>query len=233
MMRRAVVLSLGLGLTILIGAQPVWSVVFRCVDSSGNSIFTDSPTQLGGCTVIHRGTPEPAIRSVPPSTSLDRSLASPNLDSSPSEDHLFTSPSNSRPNLNKGARTVTVPVYRAGRSLVVIARLNGERDARLIVDTGAEITVLSHEIVRDLGIVPTSSSRTITLNTVGGTVRADMVRVDQVTVGGLEVRHVTAAVHDLPEAPSGVEGLLGLSFLEHFLVTLDAREGKLYLSPRR
>ena len=72
--------------------------------------------------------------------------------------------------------TVTVRVVRAGRSLVVQARLNDTRDAHFIVDTGADITVLSHEVVRDLGLVPTASAPTITLNRVGGTVRADMIR---------------------------------------------------------
>ena len=128
---------------------------------------------------------------------------------------------------------VTVPIHRAGRSLVVQARLNGERDARFIVDTGADITVLSHEVVQDLGLVPTASAPTITLNTVGGTIRVDMIRVGVITVGEAEVRNVMVAVHDLPDPPTGVDGLLGLSFLDQFLVTLDLQEGKLHLTRRK
>jgi predicted aspartyl protease len=56
--------------------------------------------------------------------------------------------------------------------------------------------------------------------------------VGTVSVGTAEARNVPAAVHDLPDAPAGVEGLLGLTFLDQFLVTVDAQRGELYLRPR-
>ena len=46
--------------------------------------------------------------------------------------------------------TVTVPVVRVSRSLVAQARLNDTWDAHFIVDTGADITVVSHQVVREL-----------------------------------------------------------------------------------
>lgn len=122
---------------------------------------------------------------------------------------------------------------RVGRSLVVQAKLNGARDAKLIVDTGAEITVLSHAVAMDIGLLPSSVVATVTLNTAGGSVRADVFRVSTVSVGTAEVRNVPAAVHDLPDAPTGVDGLLGLTFLDQFLVTLDAQKGELHLKPRQ
>jgi clan AA aspartic protease (TIGR02281 family) len=128
---------------------------------------------------------------------------------------------------------VSIPVAKVGRSLVVQTKLNGTRDARLIVDTGAEITVLSHAVALDAGLLPSQTVATVTLNTAGGSVRADVFRVGSVSLGQAEARNVTAAVHDLPDAPAGIDGLLGMTFLDQFLVTLDTQKGELHLRPRR
>lgn len=212
-----------LGLTGLPAAPRSWAATYQCVDPSGKTIFTDSPSQLQSCTVLDNA----AIRApAPPAPPAAR----------PSDPDV--SPPGAPPSSPDGtpgapaAAPVSVPVLRAGRSLVVQARLNGTLEARLIVDTGAEITVLSHQVALDLGIVPTASDRTVTLNTVGGSVRADLVRVASIAVGGAEVQNVVVVVHDLPDAAAGVDGLLGLTFLDRFLVTLDAQKGELHLRPR-
>jgi clan AA aspartic protease (TIGR02281 family) len=127
---------------------------------------------------------------------------------------------------------VAVPTFRVGQTFVVQVRLNGTRDAKLILDTGAEISLLSHDVVLDLGLFPTSSTPTVTLNTVSGTVRADVVIVESMAVGAAEAHYVAVAVHDLPEAPPGIDGLLGLTFLNHFIVTLDPQRGTLHLRRR-
>ena len=127
---------------------------------------------------------------------------------------------------------VAVPTFRVGQTFVVQVRLNGTRDAKLILDTGAEISLLSHDVVLDLGLFPTSTTPTVTLNTVSGTARADVVIIESMAVGAAEAHHVAVAVHDLPEAPPGVDGLLGLTFLNKFVVTLDPQHGTLYLRPR-
>lgn len=125
-----------------------------------------------------------------------------------------------------------MPVIKAGRSLLVQARLNNQREAKLIVDTGAEITVLSRAVAMDIGLLPSLVIATVTLNTAGGSVRADVFRVGTVSLGTAEARNVTVAVHDLPDAPAGVDGLLGMTFLDQFLVTVDAKKGELHLRQR-
>ena len=226
MSRYTTILTLTLGVMSLATPHPVWPAVFHCVNTAGASLYTDSPSEAEHCTLIYEEPPAPkplkkpkgAPRELPPAPPTG---AEPVL--SPADALAVTQPSAS----------VRVPVLHVGRSLVVQVRLNGTRDAKLILDTGADITVLSYAIVRDLGIVPTASATTVTLATVGGSLRADVVQVETVSLGEAEASNVTAAVHDLPDAPSGVEGLLGLTFLDKFLVTLDAAKGELQLRRRQ
>jgi clan AA aspartic protease (TIGR02281 family) len=217
---RVAFLMLSIGSGVFLAPQPVWAIMYQCVDSSGRSIFTDSPPQAGQCTIVKQGSPSAPVSSV-----------------------VQTSPSPVGPREQAEAvaadaaaaeppADITVPVFRVGHSLVVQARLNGSRDAKLIVDTGANITILSNQVARDAGILPSLYLSTVTLNTAGGPVRADVARLDALAVGAAEVPMVPVAIHDLPDAPTGVDGLLGLTFLDKFLVTLDTQKGELHLRRR-
>ena len=56
-----------------------------------------------------------------------------------------------------------------------------------------------------------------------------IVRVESIQLAGTEVRQSLAAIHDLPDAPPGVEGLLGQSFLRQLEVTVNTAKGELQL----
>ena len=47
---------------------------------------------------------------------------------------------------------VEVPLQQVGHLFVVTVKLNGEQDARLIVDTGASHSVVSHRLAIELGL---------------------------------------------------------------------------------
>ena len=216
---RVAFLMLSMGSGVFLAPQPVWAIMYQCVDSSGRSIFTDSPPQAGQCTIVHQGSPSAPVSSVQtsPSPVGPREQA----EAVAADAAAAETPAD-----------ITVPVFRVGHSLVVQARLNGSRDAKLIVDTGANITILSNQVARDAGILPSSYLSPVTLNTAGGPVRADVARLDALAVGAAEVAKVPVAIHDLPDAPTGVDGLLGLTFLDRFLVTLDTQKGELHLRRR-
>lgn len=212
--------ALALGLMALTVAQSASALTYECLDPSGRSLFTDSPSQGVPCHVIHEENPPALVSPAPP-------LPYPVERSEQAEALVPDTAVAAQP-----PGQITVPVFRVGRSLVVQARLNGSRDAKLIVDTGADITILSNQVARDAGILPSSYISTVTLNTAGGPVRADVARLDTISVGAAEVSQVPVALHDLPDAPVGVDGLLGLTFLDKFLVTLDAQKGELHLRRR-
>jgi predicted aspartyl protease len=114
---------------------------------------------------------------------------------------------------------------------VVTVKLNGEQDARLIVDTGASHSVVSHRLAIELGLYSDLAMGTVTMNTVGGSVQAPLARIKSIRLAEAEVRDSVVVIHDLPDSPGGVEGLLGLSALREFQVTLDPTKKVLSLQP--
>ncbi len=104
-----------------------------------------------------------------------------------------------------------------------------QRRLRLLVDTGATYTMIPHDVAVALGYRPDRAPRRIPLMTANGTVRAPLVTLARVEALGQTASSSEALVHDLP-ASSRIDGLLGLSFLRGFRLTLDFMEGFIELS---
>ena len=203
------------------------AVMYYCVDEAGARSFTDSPANPRLCSVTGAGPPmAPPDRDRAPSRKGTESQPRPSEPPPSPETAIDPRPSTA------ALGQVTVPLQHIGGSLVITVRLNGERQAQLILDTGATLTLLSRAIARDLGLYSESPSSSAVVNTAGGQVAVDVMRISAIEVGGAAVRNVPVAIFDLPDAPPTIEGLLGLSFLSHFLVTLDLEQSELRLTPR-
>jgi len=189
------------------------SALYSCTDSSGDTVITDSPAQLRGCTLLSAGR-SAAPEQLPP---IETPAPPRATEPEPPRDHQ-TQPS-----------IFSVPLERIGSLLVVTIQINGSRPAKVILDTGASHTILSYAVARDLGIWALHPPTSMTMQTVGGTVQADVLPITSISIGGAEVRNSLAAIYDLPDAPSGIDGLLGQSVLRHFEVTLNAEKGELRL----
>jgi aspartyl protease family protein len=88
------------------------------------------------------------------------------------------------------------------------ANVNG-RAVRLLVDTGATAVALTADDARNLGFVPENLNYSYTVATANGPARAAAVKLNVVSVGGVQVDDVDAFVIDkgLPTS------LLGMSYL--------------------
>lgn len=122
-----------------------------------------------------------------------------------------------------------VGYQRLGSHLVVRALLNGVINADLIVDTGASIVVISESIARRLGITVNSKEFSVSVTLADGShTKAYPIILKSIQVGDVKVSNVRAAV--LPRGePVGIDGLLGMSFLERFVVKIDAKNNRLIL----
>lgn len=195
----------------------VHAALYACTDASGTAVITDSPAQLRSCTPLgtsQSATPErkdpipepPTRRATEPEASRDPQTQPP---------------------------VFSVPLERLGSLWVVTVQVNGTRPAKLILDTGASHTMLSYAVARDLGLWALHPATPITMQTAGGTVQADVLPIASIRLGGAEVHNTAATIYDLPEAPPGIDGLLGQNVLGHFEVTVNAEKGELRLRPAK
>lgn len=124
--------------------------------------------------------------------------------------------------------TSTIP-FTPGAPIVVEVRLNGLGPARLVLDTGAERTMVSPATMARLGIAAPRVGRA-QLQGVTGAVLVDVVRLDSIELGGVTVGPMPVAVHDARLRVA--EGLLGQDVLSAFAVSIDAAAGVVTLTPR-
>ena len=122
---------------------------------------------------------------------------------------------------------VEVPISSHGRALNVDVKLNNVRQSfSFILDTGATLTVISSDTAQKLGIVLSPNQPTIQVSTANGMVNAPTITLNTVNLQGALVERVPAVVMN---ELNGFDGLLGLSFLNHFNIDINQDEGKLLL----
>lgn len=98
---------------------------------------------------------------------------------------------------------------------------------KLILDTGASYVVLPYDLVSRIGI-PIDPKNTVRLTSVSTVETTPKIVIPEMSVLGKRVKNVEAIIKDLPpETPA--DGLLGLSFLKHFKLTIDFKNGLLKL----
>ena len=90
---------------------------------------------------------------------------------------------------------------------------SGSSEPKLVLDTGAGITVLDAGFLRFLGFTPDKSKEICFLTTASVVVRAPIVIVAAISVLGVTKTDFPVAAHSLPPQ-ANVSGLLGTDFLQ-------------------
>jgi len=126
------------------------------------------------------------------------------------------------------AERASVPFQKRGELMVVQVTLNEKAAAKFIVDTGASYTTISQATARGLEIDLERSRPMILFQTANGVIQAPLVSVRSIEVGGLGLKELPVAVHDVFPDPD-IAGLLGLNFLSQFRLDIDSKNGVLYL----
>jgi hypothetical protein len=128
------------------------------------------------------------------------------------------------------ARAVTRIAFAPGSPIIVSARISDAgTPINLILDTGADRTIVSPQTLWKLGISTLNAPRAI-IKGVTGSGQAEVVQVASLQVGEARVGPLRIVAHDADLKQA--DGLLGRDFLEHFTVTIDSREQVVTLSPR-
>ena len=123
-----------------------------------------------------------------------------------------------------GILTETIQLRSDNGVFWVDVTLNGKVTIPMIFDTGAGILSLGKADAAKVGLVPSPSDRTITLQVADGSSHeAKMMTLDSVRVGKFTVRNVECAVSS--KEKSNVPPLLGGPFLKHFTFKMNQAAG--------
>ncbi len=202
---------------LMLQAPWSWSKIYKWTDRNGKVHFTDNPATVPKA---YRGQMD--ARTAAPSrsknTAARQAPAQPSTSTTPARTFLGTRTPN----------VFLVLFKRAGNSMFVRTTLNGFVRVPLIVDTGASLTVISTTTAKRLGL-DLDRAAMIPMRSASGVFLAHLTKVRSMSVGDATVKDVDVVVHDI--SPGRERGLLGMSFLDHFNVTIHSLQDAMSLKP--
>lgn len=121
-----------------------------------------------------------------------------------------------------------IPLIKRGEHFFVKGYVNDSDLVSLLIDTGASFSMLSQERFDKLSqYQEVTYIKTLTLNTAGGIIQADLYQVERFTVGDFYVDNMQFTVS--PMFSSEDDGLLGMNFLRLFKFTINQNNQTLTL----
>jgi len=124
----------------------------------------------------------------------------------------------------------TVIAFDPGRRIYVTARVNGQASARLMLDTGADRTVIAPRALSAAGVPLRSGGVSGRIQGATGSTDVQAYEVESIQVGNARVGRLLVVSYDINDADS--DGLLGRDFLDHFTLTIDNAAGQVTLEPK-
>lgn len=115
--------------------------------------------------------------------------------------------------------------------IIVQTELNGPSGRamlRLALDTGATTTLINAAMLVSVGYDPALAMERSEVTTGSGVEFASIVEVSRISALGEEQEQMPVLCHTLPSS-AGVDGVLGLDFLRHQVLTIDFRRGHIIL----
>lgn len=205
---RAVLGIAVLGIALLMGmgmATPVAAEIYRWSDERGHVHYADGLDSV----------PQP-YRAQATAIGLRNSSAS---TSAP------------EPSVRPESAGVTTIRYTPGSRILVDARVNGQHGVRLLLDTGADRTLISPRALVAAGVSLTRGGIRGSIAGVTGTADVQGVRIESLEVGEARVGPLLIISYDMSR--TSYDGLLGRDFLDRFEVVIDSSLGTVTLSPRK
>ena len=200
-------MSPGFALVLLLGALHgvAHAQIYRYTDERGNAVYVDGAHAVPE---RHRATAVPLPLHNTPASATPVAAPAPAADPA-------------------GGTTIA---FTPGQRIVTDARINDSTSVRLLVDTGADRTVIAPRALVAAGVSLTKGTKSEQVKGVAGTAETQRVLVESLAVGPARVARL--AVYALDVDQPGFEGLLGRDFLEQFHVSIDSSRGVVTLKPK-
>jgi hypothetical protein len=215
-LRAALPVTLAIGLLLSAGPRAASAQIYRWTDERGEvrysqGIHSVPPRFRGSAVMMAPASPPPAAAPAP---------ASPGA----AEPAAAAEPATAA---TGAARIPFIP----GQPIMVTARINGGGTTQLLLDTGAQGTVISPTALAALGISYRNAVRG-SIKGVTGDANVLAVRIESIEVEGARFGPLMVVSHDAGLG-SGRDGLLGRDFLDNFVVTIDSNARVVTLSPKK
>jgi hypothetical protein len=207
-MRWMLASALSLSTLAIVLAPPARAEIYRYIDEGGHASYVDG---IDSVPERFRGAATPmGLRNAPPASAAATPSGG---DGGPK------------------AAGAAVIKYTPGQRIMVDVKINGSFTAKLLLDTGADRTMISPRTLQAAGITISKPVATGQITGATGTDKIDYVVVDSLEVGEARVGKMPVGSYELAGSDSG-EGLLGRDFLDQFKVTMDAAAGEVHLAPK-
>jgi predicted aspartyl protease len=204
-MRRATFFALTLSVMVAALPQPARAEIYRYVDERGQNSYVEG------------------LENVPPRY---RAVAVPmgyrNMPAPPASKETAAA---------AGPSGTALIKYKPGQRIMVDVKINGGFNTQLLLDTGADRTMISPRVLTAAGIPITKPVATGQITGVTGTDKINYVVVDSLEVGEAKVGKMPVGAYELAGTGTG-DGLLGRDFLDQFKMTVDAAKGEVTLAPK-
>ena len=192
---------------------PAAAEIFRYTDAAGVPHYVegiDSVPQEFRARAIPLRLPPPGAPAVtpPPATAPGRPAPGP----------VASAP--------KGGTTIK---YTPGKQIMVDVKINGSTSATLLLDTGADTTLINPRVLVAAGASVSRPVGTTRVTGVAGSDNVNFVTIESLEVGEARAGRMHVASYDVTGAG---DGLLGRDFLDRFSVNIDSTNGIVTLSPK-
>jgi len=117
-----------------------------------------------------------------------------------------------------------------GQRIMVDVRINGNAEAKLLLDTGSDKTLISPRALQAAGVRIAGPTTTAEVAGATGSGQMQFVFVDSLEVGEARVGRMSVGSQNLPI--DGADGVLGRDFLDQFNVSIDSGRGVVTLTPK-
>jgi len=200
---------LALAALAILAPAPAIAEIYRYTDANGRSHYVDgidSVPQEFRARAVPMG-----LRNAPPGTTSEPAVVE---------------RAAAGANVPKGGTAIR---YTPGQPIMVDVKINGSTSAKLLLDTGADGTMINPRVLVAAGA---SLSRPVATSRVTGVTGSDNVSfvfIESLEVGEARVGRMRVASYDVPSAG---DGLLGRDFLDRFSLNIDSTNGVVTLSPK-
>ena len=133
------------------------------------------------------------------------------------------------PSSTSSSQMTTVPLMGHDNALFLRVQVPGGSEMTFLLDTGATYCALSARKANQLGVRPRPEDPRVTVTTGSGVLKAPLVVLPSLVVGGFEERDIETLIILNHPVPGDLEGILGLSFLNRFRFTIDPEASELIL----